>query len=128
MQKYVVEAIDRRTEQTVVADYATFDTYEEARAFADRYEHEARACGWTYVVRLKERAAMTAGYLQLDGWAGRTQQRVEVVGRTAKRVRIKALGLTRLAGRRRWLAAGETALVPAHAVTDAPRPGVEMPA
>jgi hypothetical protein len=50
---YVVEAIDRQTEQTVVEDYATFDTYGEARAFADRHELEARACGWTWVVRLK---------------------------------------------------------------------------
>jgi hypothetical protein len=53
MEKWVVEAIDRRTEATAVADYATFDTYAEARAFADRYELEARACGWTWVVRLK---------------------------------------------------------------------------
>jgi hypothetical protein len=48
---FTIDAIDRQTEETAVEDYATFDSYEEARAFADRHELEARACGWTWVVR-----------------------------------------------------------------------------
>jgi hypothetical protein len=47
---YVIHAIDRTTCETVVKDYATFDTYAEARAFADRQEMAARRCGWTWVV------------------------------------------------------------------------------
>jgi hypothetical protein len=66
------------------------------------------------------------GYLQLDGWAGRTQQRVEVVGETASRTRIRAITTTRLAGRRRNLQPGEIALVPKYAVRTAPANGVTM--
>jgi len=58
----------------------------------------------------------TRGWLQLDGWQGRTQQEVEVVGETATKVRVRALTCTRLAGRRRSLEPGQTALVPRHAV------------
>lgn len=48
---YTVCAIDRQTCETTVENYAVFYTYNEAREFADRYEMEARACGWTFVVR-----------------------------------------------------------------------------
>jgi len=56
------------------------------------------------------------GLLLLEGWAGRTETPVEVVGQTEKKYRIRAITETRLAGRYRWLAAGETTLVPKHAV------------
>ena len=69
---------------------------------------------------------MTTGYLQLDGWAGRTQQEVEVIGETPKKVRIRAIRRTRLAGRCCYLNVGETTLVPKHAVRMEPANGVEM--
>lgn len=56
------------------------------------------------------------GLLLLEGWEGRTETPVEVVGCTKKKYRIRAITRTRLAGRYRWLAAGETTLVPKHAV------------
>lgn len=66
---------------------------------------------------------MTFGYIQLQGWEGRTQHRVLIVGRTPKRVRIRAIDRTRLAGRRRWLAPGEESLIPAHALSVEPIAG-----
>jgi hypothetical protein len=56
------------------------------------------------------------GYLGLDGYAGRRYRKVEVVGETPKRYRIRAIERTKLAGRSRWLYPGETALVPKYAV------------
>ena len=50
---WVVEGIDRVTCETTCEDYASFDSYAEARDFAGRHEMEARACGWTWVVRQK---------------------------------------------------------------------------
>lgn len=64
------------------------------------------------------------GWLQLDGWAGRTQQLVRVVGETPKRWRIRAICRTKLGGRCRWIYAGERALVPRHTITDEPIAGV----
>lgn len=64
------------------------------------------------------------GWLQLQGWHGRTQQEVVIVGHTAKRLRIRALKPTRLAGRRRTMLPGDTCLVPNYAVRDAKVPGV----
>lgn len=58
------------------------------------------------------------GRLVLDGWAGRSETLVEVIGQTPKRLRIRAITRTKLAGRDRWLRAGEVALVPAAAVLD----------
>jgi len=55
--------------------------------------------------------------LHLGGWHGLSSQEVLVVGETPKRYRIQALEQTRLAGRWRSLAKGQTALVPRHAVT-----------
>jgi len=52
------------------------------------------------------------GWLCLHGWHGTSYRRVEVVGETPKRFRIRAIDETRLAGRRRFLAPGEEALVP----------------
>ena len=56
--------------------------------------------------------------LAVDGWWGRSLTRVEVVGQTKKRLRIRAIERTRMAGRDRWLESGETALVPTYAVRD----------
>jgi hypothetical protein len=56
------------------------------------------------------------GQLMLDGWFGRSWQAVEILGKTPTRVRIRAIQRTRLAERRRYLAPGQTALVPARAV------------
>lgn len=64
------------------------------------------------------------GWLQLDGWAGRTQQRVRVIGETPKRIRIRAIADTRLAGARRIIKAGEIALVPKRAISPGPISGV----
>lgn len=55
-------------------------------------------------------------YICMDGWGGRTEQAVLVIGETPKRYRIKAVMRTKLAGRSRWIYVGETALVPKHAV------------
>ncbi len=63
-----------------------------------------------------ENAMSTTGLLLMDSYAGRTCTPVEIVGETPKRYRIRAIEDTKLAGRNRWLAAGETALVPKHAV------------
>jgi hypothetical protein len=56
------------------------------------------------------------GYVQLDGWAGRTEKRVKIVAETPKMYRIEALEDTRLAGRFVYLLKGDTRLVPKHAV------------
>lgn len=58
-----------------------------------------------------------AGWLHLDGWSGHIKQPVIVVGETPKRFRIEAVGQTRLAGRGKWMAKGERALVPRFSVT-----------
>ena len=54
--------------------------------------------------------------LGLPGRHGAAWTEVEVIGETPKRIRIRALTDTRLAGRGRVLKAGETALVAAHAL------------
>lgn len=56
------------------------------------------------------------GALMLDGWAGRSRQRIEVVRETPTRFCIRAITVTRLAGHSRYLQPGETALVPKLAV------------
>lgn len=58
------------------------------------------------------------GTLVIGGYGGNARYRVEVIGQTPKRLRIKAITRTRLGGRIRWLEPGETALVPTHAVRD----------
>jgi hypothetical protein len=60
------------------------------------------------------------GYLVTHSpWGGfSTRTKVEVVGETPKRYRIRALTKTRLAGRMRYLEPGATVLVPKHAVRD----------
>lgn len=55
-------------------------------------------------------------WLLLEGWHGNSEQAVQVIGETPKRYRIKAVARTRLAGRCRFIQAGEIALVPKHAV------------
>jgi hypothetical protein len=48
---YTVNLIERETSKTAVENYASgFETYGEAREWADRHEMEFRACGWTAVV------------------------------------------------------------------------------
>jgi hypothetical protein len=58
------------------------------------------------------------GVLMKDGWAGRIDTPVLVVGETPKRFRITPPNdePVKLAGRARWLQPGQTALVPKHAV------------
>ena len=51
----------------------------------------------------------------LESWAGRYEplgNTVEIVGVTPKKIRIRAIARTQLAGRRRFLEAGATTLVP----------------
>lgn len=55
-------------------------------------------------------------YLVVSGWGGNTATKVITVGETPHRFRIRAITPTRLAGRNRWLAPGEEALVPKTAV------------
>jgi hypothetical protein len=69
---------------------------------------------------------MLHAYLQLDGYAGRTQQRVIELSRSARKVRIQAITRTRLGGRRRYLEAGEIGRVPLHAITAQPILGVAL--
>lgn len=54
------------------------------------------------------------GILRIVGWHGVSHTRVEVIGTTPKRVRIRAIVETRLPGR--ILEPGEVALVPKSAV------------
>lgn len=56
------------------------------------------------------------GILLLDGWEGRTETPVEVIGETPKKYRIRAIQRTKLGGRYRWIDVGDTALVPKYAV------------
>lgn len=74
----------------------------------------------------REHEAPLYGYIQLDGWEGRTQQLVEFVGDTPKRVRFRAINRTKLAGRSRWLEPGQTALIPHHAFTFGRKDGVDV--
>lgn len=64
-------------------------------------------------------ALHTPAHLHLDGWEGRTKQAVVIVGESARSYRITPAGDERvkLGGRSRWLAPGETTLVPKRAVT-----------
>lgn len=63
-------------------------------------------------------AGQRHGLLMLDGWIGRTDTPVLIVGETPKKFRITPPTEKRvkLGGRSRWLYPGETALVPKHAV------------
>ena len=57
------------------------------------------------------------GTLHLDGYSGRSSTRVEIVGETPKRYRVRAITQTRTAGRLVYLEPGQVALVPKHAIT-----------
>ena len=61
---------------------------------------------------------MITGFLAMSGRLVQTKTKVEIVGVTEKRYRIKAITRTKLAGKYRWLEIGKTALVPKHAVRD----------
>ena len=56
------------------------------------------------------------GTLFTQSWAGTLKQKVKIVAETPKRYRIEAIKRTRLAGDRRFIEEGETALVPKYAV------------
>lgn len=58
---------------------------------------------------------MRTGELGLDGWSGRNWTKVEIVGETPKRYRIRALQDMRLAAYR-FLLNGQEALVPKTAI------------
>jgi hypothetical protein len=57
------------------------------------------------------------GILQMNSFAGHTKTRIEIIGETAKRYRIKAITTTRTAGALVYLEPGQIALVPKTAVT-----------
>jgi len=61
---------------------------------------------------------MTVVELGLQGWGGMIWTRVELVGETPKKYRIRAIRRTKLGGRCRWLNAGEITLVPKHSIRD----------
>jgi len=52
----------------------------------------------------------------MNDYAGYHETPVLVVGETPTRYRVRGITLTRLAGRNRSLAPGETKLVPKHAI------------
>jgi hypothetical protein len=56
------------------------------------------------------------GILCMEGWEGRTENRVEIIDETPKRYRIRADRRIKLAGRCRWLEPGDDVLVPKTAV------------
>lgn len=56
------------------------------------------------------------GFVLLQSYAGITKRRVQIVGQTPKKYRIRALERTKLGGRNRYIEAGAEALVPKHAV------------
>ena len=58
------------------------------------------------------------GWLRLNSWAGPSKTLVEIVEETPKRLRIRAIKRMRLAGRDRWLDAGQTALIVKHAIEE----------
>lgn len=64
-----------------------------------------------------DRADVRTGYLRTDGWAGRMDWAIFIVGETPKKYRIQAaVGDIPMPGRRPSLKFGEKALVPKHAV------------
>jgi hypothetical protein len=64
-----------------------------------------------------EREMSRYGTLHLDGYSGRSSTRVEIVGETPKRYRVRAITQTRTAGRLVYLEPGQIALVPKQAIT-----------
>ena len=68
-----------------------------------------------------------AAEIVLDGWSGIVRQPVEVIGETPKRYRVRAIQRTRLAGRNRWIDAGEVVLVPRRAVQFLDRSSAQSP-
>lgn len=67
---------------------------------------------------IEEGTIRRPGVLRLSGYGGYCEIPIVVVGYTPRKVRIEAIKRTRLAGRLRWLEAGETALVPRTAVRE----------
>jgi hypothetical protein len=55
-------------------------------------------------------------YLCLDGWEGRTEEQVQLIGETPKRYRIVCDRRIKLAGAHRWLEIGKDVLVPKTAI------------
>lgn len=60
-------------------------------------------------------ARQEAGYLHVDGWAGRRLVRVHIVAREGRRLRVRTAEAAHLP-RRGYCKAGTVLLVPAHAV------------
>jgi len=60
------------------------------------------------------------GFVLLQGWDGLSKRRVEIIGETPKKYRIRALEFTKLAGRNRYIEVGAVILVPKHAVAMEP--------
>lgn len=56
------------------------------------------------------------GVLCSESWSGRSEEKVEIIGETPKRYRIRADRRIKLAGRDRWLEVGDDVLVPKTAV------------
>ena len=57
------------------------------------------------------------GTLHLDSYSGHSSARVEIIGETPKRYRIRAITQMRTAGRLVYLEPGQVALVPKHAIS-----------
>ena len=57
------------------------------------------------------------GVLHLDGYSGRSSTRVEIIGETPKRYRVRAITQTSTAGRLVYLEPGQVALVPKRAIS-----------
>jgi hypothetical protein len=58
--------------------------------------------------------------IAVTGWGGTLATTVLVVGETPQKYRIRAIERTRLAGRNRWLDAGQETLVPKRVVKFTP--------
>jgi hypothetical protein len=57
-----------------------------------------------------------AAFLMLSGWGGVGAYPCVVIGETPRKYRILAGARIKLAGRKRWLEAGQATLVPKHAI------------
>lgn len=70
---------------------------------------------------MRDQSSLSIKAVVLDTWAGRRYYAVEVLGETAKkmRVRIVAPGGVMLPGRR-YISCGDETLVPKHAVAELP--------
>ena len=87
---------------------------------------------WKYLFRRSARAEpwpeVKGGVFVVMRWSGPVEQRVHVVGQTPSEYCIRAITMTRLPGRNRWLKPGHTTLVRKSSVRlDAPPEQVSAP-